>query len=145
MLLWLMQSCQWHLTEIRRTVPKTELCRPHLNRLVMDYRARTEMIWQQCTEEALKRLGHVPLEPEKPQRSECAVPSTVEGPKMTLAKVEGTQRKANRRGKGTSTSKWREAVRFSSLTLRCGSACPVWMHKLAATALEFPLPWAGRF
>lgn len=91
MLLWLMQSCQWHLTEIRRnfvipgklpeflfsvkssylklffgfgrfltkfrkyrwdsrrnprekdvgssrTVPKTELCRPHLNRLVMDYR-----------------------------------------------------------------------------------------------------------
>ena len=34
----------------------------------LETKARTEMIWQQCTEEALKRRGHVPLEPEKPQR-----------------------------------------------------------------------------
>ncbi|CAE7345213.1 Setd3 [Symbiodinium natans] len=164
---WLLESCGAQAAELRKHEPaRAQLpAKPggpfEPFRLVAEYRARVAKLWSECMEEAARRLELLPPVPPLPpptlqradivdalpptpisDREEAQCGATEPGEQVPVAKTP----RASRRRRGASTKqKWRrEAVRLSAAAARCGRACPMWLHKLAATALgEEPWPLPG--
>eukprot|EP00913_Durusdinium_trenchii_P015069 g14131.t1 len=93
MLVWLLQSCQQQLTQLRR-YQLPELCRPHIRQLVTNYRARVETIWEGCVEEVKLRAELLAQDPQ------CAVPPSSLVSATTRPQVKELKVKKTKGGKG---------------------------------------------